>query len=64
MNWLVTSRNYIATYEAQKQHRWGTVEEYMHKFHDQAGRKVGILGYGSIGRQGMSTSSFAWAGYS
>lgn len=53
MNWLVSSRNYVSTYEAQKQHRWGQVEEYLHQFHDQVGKKVGILGYGSIGRQSM-----------
>lgn len=54
MNWLVASRDYVRTYEAQKKHVWGTLDEYMHRFHDQAGRRVGILGYGSIGRQSMS----------
>ena len=51
MNWLTSARNYIHRFESQKQHRWGDVEEYIHTVSDQVGKKVGILGYGSIGRQ-------------
>ena len=47
---LVHHHNYVALYEQQKEKKWlqksgmGTV--------DQVGKRVGILGYGSIGRQG------------
>ena len=51
MNWLVSSRKFISTYENQKKHHWGGNTSYMHGMHDQVGKTVGILGYGSIGRQ-------------
>ncbi|KAJ6186566.1 hypothetical protein N7519_007867 [Penicillium mononematosum] len=50
MNWLVSSRKYIKGYEAQKSHLWDK-SAYKPGIHDQVGKKVGILGYGSIGRQ-------------
>lgn len=53
MNWLVASRKYVQTYEAQKTHIWEDKIAYMQGMHDQVGKKVGILGYGSIGRQSM-----------
>jgi phosphoglycerate dehydrogenase-like enzyme len=56
MNWLVSSRKYVQTYEAQKGHRWDDKTQYMRGMHDQVGKKVGILGYGSIGRQSKSRS--------
>ncbi|KAJ5183804.1 hypothetical protein N7492_001420 [Penicillium capsulatum] len=51
VNWLVASRNYAKLYEAQKAHRWDEKTQYMRGNHDQVGKTVGILGYGSIGRQ-------------
>ncbi|KAJ5520945.1 D-isomer specific 2-hydroxyacid dehydrogenase NAD-binding [Penicillium fimorum] len=51
MNWLVSSRKYSVSYEAQKSHVWADKTPYMKDIHDQVGKKVGILGYGSIGRQ-------------
>ncbi|CBF85118.1 D-isomer specific 2-hydroxyacid dehydrogenase family protein [Aspergillus nidulans FGSC A4] len=51
MNWLVASREYSITYENQKKHIWGSVDLYSHGIQDHVGKKVGILGYGSIGRQ-------------
>ena len=51
MNWLTSARKFLQLREAQKQHIWGDVEEYMPTCTDQVGKKVGILGYGSIGRQ-------------
>ncbi|KGO70893.1 D-isomer specific 2-hydroxyacid dehydrogenase, NAD-binding [Penicillium expansum] len=50
MNWLVSSRRYVKGYEAQKAHSWDK-SAYTPSLHDQVGKKVGILGYGSIGRQ-------------
>lgn len=51
VNWLTSARKYIYTHEAQKQHRWADTNEYMSVVSDQVSKKVGILGYGSIGRQ-------------
>ncbi|KAJ6111780.1 hypothetical protein N7523_007841 [Penicillium sp. IBT 18751x] len=52
MNWLVASRQYIHTYEAQKEKRWDIKKDvFSTNIHDQVGKRVGILGYGSIGRQ-------------
>ena len=51
MNWLTSAKKYTDTYEAQKQHHWTDINEYMPVGSDQVGKKAGILGYGSIGRQ-------------
>ncbi|KAJ5566557.1 D-isomer specific 2-hydroxyacid dehydrogenase NAD-binding [Penicillium sp. DV-2018c] len=51
MNWLVASRKFVQSYEAQKAHVWEPQAAYLQGMHDQVGKKVGILGYGSIGRQ-------------
>lgn len=57
MNWLVASRKFVDTYESQKNHEWGPAMKYMTGMSDQVGKKLGILGYGSIGRQSESTNS-------
>jgi phosphoglycerate dehydrogenase-like enzyme len=55
LNWLVSSRNYHALYEAQKRHEWINARQYAPSgLTDHVGKKVAILGYGSIGRQGLS----------
>ncbi|PYI29194.1 hypothetical protein BP00DRAFT_427777 [Aspergillus indologenus CBS 114.80] len=51
MNWLVASRRFVHIHKSQERHHWGKYGEWMSGVHDQVGRKVGILGYGSIGRQ-------------
>ncbi|BCS02017.1 D-isomer specific 2-hydroxyacid dehydrogenase family protein [Aspergillus luchuensis] len=51
MNWLVASRRFVYTHENQQKHNWAKNVDFMNTVHDQVGRKVGILGYGSIGRQ-------------
>ncbi|TQB69578.1 hypothetical protein MPDQ_001659 [Monascus purpureus] len=51
LNWLVASKKYIKIYEAQQKHQWTGVRPFLNGIHDQVGKKIGILGYGSIGRQ-------------
>jgi len=51
MNWLVASRHYHEIYEAQKASRWIPYSEFS-DVQDSVSNRVGILGYGSIGRQG------------
>lgn len=46
---LVHSHSYLACYEAQKEKHWGTWEG--NNVRDMVGQRVGVLGYGSIGRQ-------------
>lgn len=60
MNWLVASRKYIMMYEAQQRHEWSPIYhgKALSSIHDQVGARVGILGYGSIGRQSMLASLF------
>jgi hypothetical protein len=50
MTHLVHSHNYLTLYEAQKKKEW--VQSKGMSVQDRVGRRVGILGYGSIGRQG------------
>lgn len=58
MNWLVASRQYISNMEAQKERRWDIKKDvFTTSIHDQVGKKVGILGYGSIGRQSTYNGS-------
>lgn len=50
MTGLVASHKYHQLYEAQKKRVWGKkFGEY--KVNDQVGKRLGVLGYGSIGRQ-------------
>lgn len=53
MTALVQSHKYNQLYELQKEHKWGTggdANDY-HSVHDRVGHRLGVLGYGSIGRQ-------------
>ena len=47
---LIHSHNYLTLYEAQKKKEW--VQSKGMSVQDRVGRRVGVLGYGSIGRQG------------
>ncbi|EGC41233.1 dehydrogenase [Histoplasma capsulatum var. duboisii H88] len=51
MNWLVSSKMYDQTSEWQRKHIWTHNQSLMDKMEDHVGKRVGILGYGSIGRQ-------------
>ncbi|KAI9699203.1 MAG: hypothetical protein M1820_007282 [Bogoriella megaspora] len=53
MTTLVTNHKYKQLYELQKQHKWGKtgVQDDYHNVSDLVGQRLGILGYGSIGRQ-------------
>ena len=52
MNTLAFSKQYNSSYELQKQHIWGKNHYHASQRHDWVGKRVGIAGYGSIGRQG------------
>jgi phosphoglycerate dehydrogenase-like enzyme len=49
---LVHSHNLPKLYDLQKEKRWAQKEGM--SVSDRVGKRVGILGYGSIGRQGES----------
>lgn len=53
MTALVQSHNYKSLYEHQKKHEWGRNLEVdsWDSVRDRAGLRLGVLGYGSIGRQ-------------
>lgn len=57
LNWLVASKRYNELYEAQKRHEWKRPNTFATSIEDHVGKRVGILGYGSIGRQSESFSS-------
>jgi phosphoglycerate dehydrogenase-like enzyme len=48
---LVHSHNYTKLYDNQKKHEWD--QKLGMSVSDRVGKRVGVLGYGSIGRQGM-----------
>lgn len=48
---LVHSHSYTKLYDNQKKKVWD--QKVGMNVSDRVGKKVGILGYGSIGRQGM-----------
>ncbi|EON64329.1 hypothetical protein W97_03560 [Coniosporium apollinis CBS 100218] len=53
MTALVQSHHYNKLYELQKQKRWGKndIDGDYHRVRDLVGQRLGVLGYGSIGRQ-------------
>ena len=51
MTALVQSHKYNELYELQKQHVWGKHSGDYVTVRDMVGRRLGVLGYGSIGRQ-------------
>ena len=53
MTALVNSHKYNQLHDLQKERKWGksgTSDDY-HKVRDMVGQRLGVLGYGSIGRQ-------------
>ena len=59
MTSLVHTKLYNITHENQTRHEWSRHEIHMEDVSDWVGRRVGIAGYGGIGRQGKSQSSSA-----
>ena len=53
MSTLVASKHYDILYEQQKKHEYGSMDKHVRQGEDWVGKRVGIAGYGSIGRQGM-----------
>jgi len=53
MTALVQSHKYNLLHDLQKQHQWGKegMSRELNKSRDMVGQRVGVLGYGSIGRQ-------------
>lgn len=51
---LVHSHNYVKLWELQKKKEWK--QSVGMQVSDRVGKRVGILGYGSIGRQGKHTT--------
>ncbi|KAI7235862.1 hypothetical protein KC330_g4033 [Hortaea werneckii] len=54
MTALVQSHKYNQLHDLQKEHKWGdkkSAADDFHNVHDMVGRRLGVLGYGSIGRQ-------------
>jgi hypothetical protein len=54
---LVHSHHFPKLYDLQKEKTWN--QRAGMDVSDRVGKRVGILGYGSIGRQGMFTSRFS-----
>ncbi|THX36599.1 hypothetical protein D6D10_06541 [Aureobasidium pullulans] len=50
MTHLIHTHKYNQLYDAQKQHKWGS-KDGSYRVSDSVGMRVGVLGYGSIGRQ-------------
>ena len=55
MTYLVQSHHYNLLYEKQKRNEWAkdSFASVSHQVRDLAGQRLGVLGYGSIGRQGI-----------
>ena len=52
MTTLASSKRFGTSYEDQKNHAWGANRAALANVSDWVGKRVGIAGYGSIGRQG------------
>lgn len=51
MTMLVQAHRYDMLRERQRRHEWGATAADLHAVRDAVGQRVGVLGYGSIGRQ-------------
>ncbi len=56
MTALVASKHYNVLYEGQKARQWKHDRAQLMGMTDWVGKTVGVAGYGSIGRQGESSS--------
>lgn len=51
MTTLAATKHFTTTWEQQKSHVWGRNDKHLAEARDWVGKKIGIAGYGSIGRQ-------------
>ena len=54
MTMLASSHHYSLLHKWQRKHEWGQASDnigLLRKLHDKVGQRLGVLGYGSIGRQ-------------
>ncbi|KAL8862806.1 MAG: hypothetical protein Q9178_000748 [Gyalolechia marmorata] len=55
MTMLASSHHYSLLHKWQNNHRWGQGDKsgigFLRNLHDKVGQRLGVLGYGSIGRQ-------------
>ncbi|KAI4149314.1 MAG: hypothetical protein L6R39_002526 [Caloplaca ligustica] len=51
MTMLASSHHYALLHKLQKQHEWNGAVSLLRNLHDKVGQRLGVLGYGSIGRQ-------------
>ncbi|KAL8922187.1 MAG: hypothetical protein Q9172_003689 [Xanthocarpia lactea] len=55
MTMLASSHHYSLLHQWQNNHRWGQSDKsgigFLRNLHDKVGQRLGVLGYGSIGRQ-------------
>jgi phosphoglycerate dehydrogenase-like enzyme len=51
MTTLASTKHFTTTYEQQKSHTWGRNDAHLQSARDWVGKRIGIAGYGSIGRQ-------------
>lgn len=56
---LSARKSFLTAHELQKDHNWPTDKSMFSRSKDLYGRRVGIIGYGSIGRQGKQARGIA-----
>lgn len=58
MTTLALSKNYNFMHDNQKQHKWDSSGAGLFRRRDWYGQRIGIAGYGSVGRQGKPVLAY------